>query len=110
MPLGSLNVHFASGPQAEELRADATLRIAALTVVPTERDALFTALAEALPLPDYFGRNWDALADCLSDLPPTVLLVPDGLWEARPELADMLVDLWTTAGEAQHLVFVRRSA
>jgi len=34
----------------------------------TSRDALFEALSRAIPLPDYFGRNWDALDECLSDL------------------------------------------
>jgi RNAse (barnase) inhibitor barstar len=32
------------------------------------RDALFDALTRALRLPDYFGRNWDALDECLRDL------------------------------------------
>lgn len=32
------------------------------------REALFEALSPALALPDYFGRNWDALSDCLRDL------------------------------------------
>jgi RNAse (barnase) inhibitor barstar len=29
---------------------------------------LMEALAAGLALPDYFGANWDALADCLTDL------------------------------------------
>jgi hypothetical protein len=29
---------------------------------------LLRALATALDFPPYFGRNWDALADCLTDL------------------------------------------
>jgi RNAse (barnase) inhibitor barstar len=32
------------------------------------RDELFDVIAEKLSFPDYFGRNWDALVDCLSDL------------------------------------------
>lgn len=31
-------------------------------------DALIGALAETLKFPDWFGGNWDALADCLGDL------------------------------------------
>ena len=36
------------------------------------RDALHDAFAKALALPDYYGRNLDALADCLSE--------QQGLW------------------------------
>ncbi|MBD8869194.1 barstar family protein [Nocardioides donggukensis] len=32
------------------------------------------AVGEALSFPDYYGQNLDALADCLADLPATVLL------------------------------------
>jgi RNAse (barnase) inhibitor barstar len=32
------------------------------------KDGLFDRLATALEFPDWFGRNWDALADCLGDL------------------------------------------
>ena len=33
-----------------------------------DKDALMTSFAESLELPRWFGRNWDALEDCLSDL------------------------------------------
>lgn len=33
-----------------------------------DRDGLFERLATSLEFPDWFGRNWDALADCLGDL------------------------------------------
>jgi len=32
------------------------------------RNALFDALMKQLSLPAYFGRNWDALSECLRDL------------------------------------------
>jgi len=31
-------------------------------------DGLLAKIGEALHFPDWYGRNWDALADCLSDL------------------------------------------
>ncbi|GAA2916805.1 hypothetical protein GCM10010524_54170 [Streptomyces mexicanus] len=33
----------------------------------TDKAALMDRAARALRLPDWFGRNWDALADCLGD-------------------------------------------
>ncbi|MDX2825603.1 hypothetical protein Sipo8835_28935 [Streptomyces ipomoeae] len=33
-----------------------------------DKPAFMDRCARALGLPDYFGRNWDALADCLADL------------------------------------------
>jgi hypothetical protein len=32
------------------------------------KDALLASMAKALSFPDWFGANWDALEDCLTDL------------------------------------------
>jgi hypothetical protein len=34
----------------------------------TEKTQLLCAIAKALGFPDWFGENWDALEDCLTDL------------------------------------------
>ena len=34
----------------------------------TSKDHLFSLLQQEIPLPAYFGNNWDALEECLSDL------------------------------------------
>jgi Barstar (barnase inhibitor) len=33
-----------------------------------DHDALFNEFASKLSFPDYFGRNWPALSDCLEDM------------------------------------------
>ncbi|MFC7307656.1 barstar family protein [Streptomyces monticola] len=54
----------------------------------TDKAAFMERCARDLDLPGWFGRNWDALADCLTELPPGTLLVVTG-WQdyaaARPE-------------------------
>jgi RNAse (barnase) inhibitor barstar len=39
------------------------------------RAAFFEEVARALRLPDYFGRNWDALTDSLRDVGAVTLIV-----------------------------------
>ncbi len=33
-----------------------------------DKTELLTRLSQALRFPDWFGHNWDALADCLADM------------------------------------------
>jgi RNAse (barnase) inhibitor barstar len=73
---------------------------------------LFDALAAALRFPDYFGKNWDAVADCMTELEePVTLVVRDAAarWKNAPDEMRMLVDIWLDAAEENEglqLVFV----
>src|SRR5687768_12541042 len=52
------------------------------------KDQLMRLLEDELRFPDYFGRNWDALSDCLRDLswlPPGRV---DLVHEALPALSE----------------------
>ncbi|WP_275426238.1 barstar family protein [Nocardioides daejeonensis] len=44
----------------------------------TGRDQVLTAFGEALSFPEHYGRNLDALADCLADLTVDTVLLWDG--------------------------------
>jgi RNAse (barnase) inhibitor barstar len=65
----------------------------------TDRASMFDDFAAACDFPGWFGRNWDAFADCLSDLswlperPVAVCWQRSGVFAARnPEI-------WRMAGE-----------
>ncbi|MGW6394816.1 barstar family protein [Streptomyces sp. NPDC055103] len=66
----------------------------------TDKAALMDRCAVALALPAWFGRNWDALAECLADLPEPVTLVVTG-WQAyartRPGEWETAQDVFATA-------------
>jgi hypothetical protein len=82
------------------------------------RQSLLAGIAEALSFPDYFGGNWDAVEECLLELPSedaVVLIVRDArlLWGSIPEECGRLVETWLSVVEERnrrdggmHLVFV----
>jgi hypothetical protein len=57
----------------------------------TDKAGLMDRCAHDLSLPDWFGRNWDALADCLSD---------PGVWP-RDVAVLLLVQNWRPYAEAR---------
>jgi RNAse (barnase) inhibitor barstar len=78
-------------------------------------DELYDALTEALHLPDYFGRNWDALDEVLGDLswlaPRRVIIVHADLPELPVEQLRVYLDVlryaveeWTRRPGAHELV------
>lgn len=58
----------ASGDILDAVRGSA-LQVARIGLAgATDKDALLQCIAKALAFPAWFGGNWDALEDCLSDL------------------------------------------
>lgn len=77
-----------------------------------EKERLLNNIAAALEFPDWFGQNWDALEDCLSDLPGKgyVLLFDEP--EAGDDLGVLLDILrssaswWAARGKPFFAVFI----
>ncbi|AXK34247.1 hypothetical protein DVA86_17925 [Streptomyces armeniacus] len=71
----------------------------------TDKAGFLDACASGLELPDWFGRNWDALADCLTDLSwwgePNGYLVLTSGWpdfeRAAPEAAEHAAGVFAAA-------------
>ncbi|WP_447036245.1 barstar family protein [Streptomyces sp. DSM 118878] len=83
-----------------------------------DKAAFMERCARALALPEYFGRNWDALADCLTDpsWAPDVLVVSGwqeyaraapGEWEIAREVFSAAAEHWRgVAGPSPEIVLV----
>ena len=89
------------------------------------REDLLRGIAGAMQFPDYFGMNWDAVIDCLRDLPDRhpaegyvlFLHAAERLWQQGTSWMGELVEVWLTAAEESahdgvplHLVFVTAAA
>lgn len=71
-----------------------------------DKPSLLDAMAEGLLFPDWFGGNWDALADCLNDLSwrpadgYVLLLEHVGEWHAAdPASFDTLLEIARDAAD-----------
>lgn len=60
------------------------------------REDMHTALAAALEFPDWYGRNLDALLDCMTSLDEPVRLRFTG-WDTLPGFAGAFADVFTDA-------------
>lgn len=66
----------------------------------TDSDSLQDRLQACLPLPDYYGRNWDALYDCLTDMGPAVITLSGLKWlEPLGKAAELLPRVFRDAAE-----------
>jgi RNAse (barnase) inhibitor barstar len=66
-----------------------------------DKDGFMDAVSDALALPGWFGRNWDALAECLGDVPTSTVLVWDG-WRdmalASPRDTEVAIEVFAESG------------
>jgi RNAse (barnase) inhibitor barstar len=88
-----------------------------------DKTSLLEEAAAALELPPWFGRNWDALADVLTDASmrppmPTVIVHSDAHrlangqpedWEMWLDICDEAVDRWKDDPHPMWLVVAGRS-
>ncbi|MDQ2849955.1 barstar family protein [Dermatophilaceae bacterium Sec6.4] len=80
-----------------------------------DRDDLFAQCSRAFELPGWFGRNWDALADALSDVQhrPGTLVIWSGERDVSDAVRSMATEIFEERadnGPAPLLVVVVRPA
>lgn len=64
--------------------------------VTATKASVLGALAAELAFPEWFGHNWDALADCLSELPRVAIVISHpGAHAAFDTLAEIVGDLYS---------------
>jgi len=80
-----------------------------------DKARLLQNMASALRFPDWFGHNWDALEDCLTDLswreaPAYVLLIdnpkPDEDFDVLTDILRSSAESWAGRGKPFFAVFV----
>jgi Barstar (barnase inhibitor) len=83
----------------------------------TEKSALLTRIAASLGFPAWFGQNWDALEDCLTDLSwrqgeGHVLIFEGFQFLPADELGELIdvmitvVEFWAERGKPFFAVFI----
>ena len=81
------------------------------TATVSDKDGFMNAVSDALGLPGWFGRNWDALAECLADVPTGTVLVWDGWTDmARTDPRDTEVAIEVFAESGLTVLMVRAPA
>jgi RNAse (barnase) inhibitor barstar len=67
------------------------------------KEELLDTIAEGFGFPDWFGRNWDALEECLRDLDAVndgyalVISNATAIWAEHPRISGTLVEVWLDA-------------
>ncbi len=67
----------------------------------SDKAGFMEAVAAGLELPDWFGRNWDALAESLHDLPAATVIAWDGwtdLARTAPRECEVAIEVLAESG------------
>ena len=78
-------------------------RLSLVEIVVGGKPALLESIAKALEFPDWFGENWDALEDCLTDLSwrkaAGHVLVFEGIGALPADERGTLIDVLASAAQ-----------
>ena len=77
----------------------------------TGRDAAYRTIRDVMDFPDYFGKNLDALADCLGELNNGTAIVfvnTDLLRYYLNDYADRMLDTFRELSETAGFVFIEK--
>jgi RNAse (barnase) inhibitor barstar len=82
----------------------------------TDKHSFLSAVGRTFNFPDYYGENWDALEECLSDMSwhngPIILLIehteaiPAALMSTFLEIFDQVAKQWTAEGRVCSLFII----
>ena len=103
----SRNIHFVKKdiPDLKLSLPEILIMEGSIYNIVTE-DELFNIIAQFMNFPSYFGKNWDALSDCLKDMQwaPAkgyVLILRDSVdaWSKNPYMWGIFIEVWMAVSE-----------
>ena len=72
-----------------------------------DRNALHTRLKHALELPEYYGRNLDALYDCLTEMPEcTVTLISSDALSSLGQYGKAVLSVFSDAAASSNITLI----